>query len=87
MPHSRSAKKRVRQNEKARQRNKSVKSAMRSQVKRVEQAIAAGDGATAKKELPLAVKQLDKAANRNIIHANQAARRKSRLQRAVNDTD
>ncbi len=84
MPHSRSAKKRVRQNEKARMRNKAEKSAMRTQVKKVKKAIEAGDLEQAEKELPAAMKRLDKAARKNVIHPNTAARRKSRLQRDLN---
>jgi small subunit ribosomal protein S20 len=85
MPHSKSAKKRVKQNEKTRLKNKSLKSAMRSQVKKVSQAIADGDKETAKKELPRAMKLLDKAAKDNVIHENKAAREKSRLQRDLED--
>ena len=60
MPHSRSAKKRVKQNEAARLRNKAHKSDMRSQVKKVRGAIADGDVAKAEQELPEAVKRIDK---------------------------
>lgn len=84
MPHSNTARKRVRQNEKTRLRNKSVKSSMRTQVKKTLEAIAEGDAERAKKEFALASQKLDKAAKSNVIHKNQAARRKSRLQRAVN---
>jgi small subunit ribosomal protein S20 len=84
MPHSRSAKKRMNQNEVSRQRNKSAKSAMRTQIKKVKGAIEKGDAAAAEKELQAAMKKLDKAAKSNIIHKNQAARRKSRLQKQVN---
>jgi small subunit ribosomal protein S20 len=57
---------------------------MRTQVKKTLEAIAEGDAERAKKELALASQKLDKAAKSNVIHKNQAARRKSRLQRAVN---
>lgn len=87
MPHSRSAKKRVKQNENRRQINKAVKSGMRTQVKKVKQAIEAGDAETAKTELPAAMRHLDKAAKHNIIHRNQAARRKSHLQRDMNQAE
>ena len=83
MPQSKSAKKTVRKNEEQRMANKAVKSSMRSQVKRVEEAIEAGDKDKAQVEMKLAVTKLDKAAKTNIIHKNQAARRKSRLQKVV----
>ena len=84
MPSSRQAKKRMKQNDTARLRNKAVKSDMRTQVKKVDRAIAAGDPAAAEKELQKAMKKLDKAAKTNVIHKNQAARRKSRLQKRIN---
>jgi len=64
--------------------NKTVRSSMRTQVKKVKKAIEDGDKTLAAKELPEAMKHLDKAAKSNVIHKNQAARRKSRLQRDVN---
>ena len=83
MPHSMSAKKRVKQNEKSREQNKAKKSEMRTQVKKVRQAIEDGDKAAAEKALPRAMKLLDKAARDNIIHANKAARDKSRIQHDI----
>jgi small subunit ribosomal protein S20 len=85
MPHSRSAKKRVSQNERQRMRSKAVKSEMRTQVKKVTKAIEDGDADRAKAEMKLASKHLDKAAKTNVIHKNQAARRKSRLQKKINE--
>ena len=87
MPHSRSAKKRVKQNEKARMDNKAIKSDMRTKVKNTRQAIADGDVERAKKGMVEAAKKLDKAAKQNVIHKNKAAREKSHLQRAVNDLE
>ena len=83
MAHSRTAKKAIRQNERRRLHNKAALSAMRTQVKRVRTAIAAADAATAVAELPLAQKLIDKAAKTNRIHANQAARVKGKLAKAV----
>ncbi len=83
MPQSKSAKKTVRKNEEQRMANKAVKSSMRSQVKKVKEAIDAGDKDKAQAEMKLAARKMDKAAKTNIIHKNQAARRKSRLQKAV----
>jgi small subunit ribosomal protein S20 len=83
MAHSKQAKKRIVTNEKARIRNKARKSAMRTHVKRVLQAVESGDRETAGAELTLAQKQIDKAAKSRIIHPNNAARKKSLLARRV----
>lgn len=85
MPHSRQAKKRMKQNEGRRLKNKAVKSSMRTQIKKVDKAIEAKDVAAAEKELAAAMKKLDKAAKSNVIHPNQAARRKSRIQKRINE--
>jgi small subunit ribosomal protein S20 len=79
MPHLKSAKKRVRQNEKARARNRSTMKALRTQVKKVLKAIKDGQPDTAKMEYLAACRQLDKCGTRGYIHANAAARTKSRL--------
>lgn len=84
MAHSRTAKKNIRKNEARRERNKAAVSAMRSQVKRVHAAVAAGDRAAAARELQMAQKLADKAAKHNRVHKNTAARIKSRLATAVN---
>ena len=83
MPNTASAKKRLRQNEKIRLRNRSAKSAMRSQIRKVREAVQAGDSEKATAELRLAQKKLDKAASKNLIHKNAAARTKSRLVKLV----
>jgi len=83
MPNSLSAKKRLRQNEVSRRRNHSVKTAMRTQIRKVRTAVQAGDVETSENEFRLAVKTLDQAASKNVIHANQAARTKSRLSKAI----
>lgn len=75
--------KRNRQNEKRRQRNKTVRSEMRTRVKNA--VTAADEGTeTAEADLRLALKRIDTAAANGIIHKNQAARRKSRLVRRTN---
>ena len=78
------ARRRMKKTEKCRLNNKSIKSSMRSQLKKVSQAIDAGDKEQAQAELNRAMKKLDKAAKQNIVHKNQAARRKSRLQKKIN---
>jgi len=84
MAHSRTAKKNIRQNERRRIRNKAAMSAVRTQIKKVREAIEANDAATARAELPLAEKLVDKAAKADRIHRNRAARIKSRLTKSVN---
>ena len=75
--------KRIRTNEKARLRNQSVKSELKTYVRRVREAIEAGDKAAAEEHLRKACRKLDKAASKGIIHRNQAANRKSKLARRV----
>jgi small subunit ribosomal protein S20 len=69
--------KRNRQNEAARERNKSVRSALKTAVRRFQEAVEAGDVEKAKSLAAEAGKKLDKAASKGVIHANQAANRKS----------
>lgn len=85
MPNSASAKKRLRQNEAHRLRNRSARSAVRTQVKKVRAAIAEGDLATSEAEFQKAVKRLDQAASKNLLHDNAAARTKSRLSKAIKE--
>jgi small subunit ribosomal protein S20 len=75
--------KRIRTNEKARLRNKAVKSELRTYVRRVRTAIAEGDKPTAAQALRLAGRKLDKAVSKGVIHRNQAANRKSALARQI----
>jgi len=83
MAHSRTSRKNIRKNARRRARNKTALSAMRTQLRKVRAAVAAGDAATAAQELPRAQKLTDKAAQTNKIHKNAAARIKSRLAKAV----
>jgi len=76
--------KRIRTNEKARQRNKAVKSELKTYVRKVREAIEAGDRETATAALEKAGRKLDKAVSKGVIHRNQAANRKSKLARQVN---
>jgi small subunit ribosomal protein S20 len=69
--------KRNRTNERARQRNVAVKSALKTAVRRFRTAADAGDAAAAQQALQVASKALDKAASKGVIHKNQAANRKS----------
>ncbi len=83
MPNTKTAKKRLRQNEARRLRNRAVKSALRTQLRRVHEAVSAGEIETAEAEFKLAAKRLDRAGHQNIIHKNKASRTKSRLQRLI----
>jgi small subunit ribosomal protein S20 len=79
MPNSPSAKKRQRTNEERRIRNRAVKHGVKTQVKKVIAAVAAGKSADGEAEMRLAMKKLDQAAAKGVIHKNAAARTKSRL--------
>ncbi len=83
MPNTKSAKKRLQQNIARRARNRSVKSTVRTQIRKVRAAVAAGDVAASDAEFRLAVKKLDQAAAKRVIHRNTAARTKSRLSAAI----
>lgn len=78
MPNIKSAIKRVKVNEKANLANSQAKSAMRTTVKKAENAVAA-NAENAQELLQAAYKSLDKAASKGLIHKNAAARKKSRL--------
>ena len=75
--------KRIKTNEKARLRNKAVKSELKTYVRRVREAVAASDKDKASAALVDATRKLDKAVSKGVIHANQAANRKSALAKAV----
>ena len=71
--------KRITTNEKARLRNKAVKSELKTHIRRVREAVAGGDKDSAQAALVVASKKLDKAASKGVIHANQAANKKSAM--------
>lgn len=79
MANSVQAKKRARQNEKRRQHNASLRSMVRTYLKKVDAGIASGDHATAQEAYNAAVPVIDRMADKGIIHKNKAARHKSRL--------
>lgn len=83
MPNTLSAKKRLRQNQTRRTRNRAARSALHTQVRKVRAAVADQDVKQCQAEFLLAVKKLDRAASKNLIHANAAARIKSRLSKAI----
>ena len=81
MANIKSQKKRILTNAKRADRNKAVKSELKTRVKN---AVKAVDTEQSEETLRLAVKRLDMAAAKGVIHKNQAARRKSRLMKKIN---
>ena len=84
MPRSTSAQKQMRVAERRRLRNKSVRSQSKTQITKAEKLIFSGDFDAAQKAAVAATSSLDKAAEKGIIHNNNAARRKSRLMKRLN---
>ena len=76
--------KRIGTNKKAQERNKAVKSEVKTAIRATREAITAGDTEKATAALLVASKKLDKAASKGVIHKNQAANKKSALSRAFN---
>ena len=83
MPNTKSAKKRLKQSEGRRLRNRVTKSALKTQVKKVRDAVEAKDLTKAEAEARVTATKLDRAAAHNVIHRNAAARTKSRLQHLI----
>jgi small subunit ribosomal protein S20 len=86
MPQTKSAAKRLRQDTVRQERNRATKRALRNQIRKVRDAIKAGDAGLAQTEFKVAVVKLDRAAARKVIHRNAAARTKSRLSAAIKKT-
>lgn len=84
MANIKSAKKRVRTSAARAERNKSVKSAVKTSIKKVDAAVAAKDKSAAQEALTAAASAIQKACNKGIYHKNTAARKISRLTKAVN---
>jgi small subunit ribosomal protein S20 len=79
-----SALKRIKQNKKRADRNRHVRSTLRTFIKRVREAVAAKDDALAKESLAAAIPVIDTAATKGVIHRNKASRDVSRLTKLVN---
>ncbi|WP_431780318.1 30S ribosomal protein S20 [Streptomyces chumphonensis] len=75
--------KRIKTNEKSRQRNKAVKSELKTAVRRVREAVAAGEAEKATAAVAVAGRKLDKAVSKGVLHKNNAANKKSALARQV----
>ena len=84
MANIKSAKKRILVTQTRTARNKSIRSRVKTAIKKVETAIEAKDAETAKAQLPKAISEIEKAATKGVYHKNNAARKVSRLSRAVN---
>ena len=84
MANIKSAKKRVLVSAKKTERNKAVKSRTKTFVKKVDAAVEAKDKAAAEAALPVAIAEISKAASKGIFHKNTAARKVSRITKAVN---
>ena len=84
MPTMKSAKKRLRQNIKHNLRNRTYKSALKTQMKKVLNAIREGNAQAVQEELRLTVKKLDTGVTKGILHKNTASRKKSRLAKKLN---
>ena len=84
MANIKSAKKRFEVIDKKTLRNKMIKSKVKTVIKKVEAAIAAGDKEAAQANLLVAISEIDKAASKGVYHKNNASRKVSRLTAAVN---
>ena len=84
MPNHKSAEKRVRQNEKRRQTNRSNRSNLRTSIKKLRAAMAGGGAKEVDTLLPETISIIDKAVQKGILHRNAAARHKSRLTTRAN---
>ena len=87
MANIKSQKKRIKTNEKARLRNRAAKAEMKTAVRRVREAVEAGDKALATEAASKACRLFDKAASKGVIHKNQAANRKSGVMALANSLD
>ena len=84
MPNSKTAKKRIRQDAVKHQNNQAKESRMKTELKKLDGLVEAGDKENAEKQLVIVSKAIDKAAKHNIIHKNTAARKKSLAAKKVN---
>lgn len=87
MPNIKSAAKRIRQNLKREDRNQRIKSTLKTAIRRFEEALTSEDREEARDKLNAAVSQIDKAVAKGILHKNNAARKKSHLDRIFHKSD
>ena len=86
MTNIKSAAKRARQNVTRESRNRRIKSMLKNSIRRFEESLSSGDHEEAKTQLKAAVRQIDIAASKGVMHKNNAARKKSRLNRLFNNS-
>ncbi|GAB2757254.1 30S ribosomal protein S20 [Amycolatopsis magusensis] len=84
MANIKSQMKRIKTNEKARQRNQAIRSSVKTAIRKFREAADSGDKAKAAEAQRDAARKLDKAATKGVVHANQAANKKSAMARRVN---
>lgn len=84
MANIKSAKKRILVNETKAARNKAIRSRVKTAMKKVDAAVAAGDKAAAQAALTSAISEIEKAASKGVYHQNTASRKVSRVSKAVN---
>ncbi|KQB85066.1 30S ribosomal protein S20 [Corynebacterium oculi] len=87
MANIKSKKKRILTNEKSRQRNKAVRSRVRTEIRKFRELVAEGDKAAAEKQLRTASRILDKAVSKGVLHRNNAANKKSGMATKFNKMD
>ncbi len=85
MANIKSAKKRILVNQKKAARNKSIKSRVKTYIKKVDQAVEAKDAQAAKEALKVAISEINSAGSKGVYHKNTCARKISRLAKAVNE--
>ena len=85
MPNTRSARKQVRVTQRRRLRNKSIQSLCKTNITKAEKLIFSGELESAQEAAVAAISSLDRAAEKGVIHPNNAARRKSRLMKKLNE--
>ncbi|MBN6037500.1 30S ribosomal protein S20 [Amycolatopsis sp. 195334CR] len=84
MANIKSQMKRIKTNEKARQRNQAIRSSVKTAIRKFREAADSGDKAKATEAQQEAARKLDKAATKGVLHANQAANKKSAMAKRVN---
>ena len=84
MPTTKSAEKQIRASERKRLRNKPIRTLCKTNITKAEKLTFSGEREAAQKAVEAAISSLDKAAEKGIIHSNNAARRKSRLMKKLN---
>ena len=87
MANIKSQKKRILTNEKARRRNQAIRSAVRTEIRKFREAVAAGDKAASEAQLRVASRALDKSVTKGVFHRNNAANKKSRMAKALHKMD